>query len=124
MSARELYLWMGGDHWMWGFPVMLLAVAALYYLSLLSPPTTKTGTLARVLMLLGCALYIAAFAYSAMGYSRTMFGRMASYCLMSGVVLLVRQIALACIVERKRTAPSHPTFGHRVLAALVETDRE
>lgn len=119
MSAAEIFEAMGGHHWVWWAPITLGALMGLYYMALLSPPKSRLGALSRVLIISGFMFYIAAFVYGIMGHDRIMFGRMGIYCQVAGVVLLIRQIALACVEERKRLAESHPTFGRRVLAALV-----
>ena len=122
MSAQELFDRMNGSHWGWWTPILLLALANLWYMAKLSAPETVPGKISRYLIIIGSTCHVVGFFYGLCGFDRMIWGRMGTYGVMGGVTLLIRQIALACVAKRKVRAFWHPqaTFGRRVLASLVD----
>ena len=122
MSAQELFYRMNGAHWAWWVPILLLALANLWYMAKLAAPQTVSGKISRYLIILGSTCYIVGFVYGVCGFDRMVWGRLGTYGIMGGVVLLIRQIAQACVAKRqgKQIAESDASFGRRVLSSLVE----
>lgn len=121
-SAYALWTYAENARWFWLIPTAFMSITALYYMALLSAPRTFTGTLSRVLFVTGFAGMLGSVFFDLCGWSHNGLARFSVLFLMGGAVLLIRQIALACIKDRRWKFQPGMKLGERVLASLVQHD--
>lgn len=105
------YEWAGW--WWWGIAVGL-SILGLYYMFTLSAPKTRWGTFTRVPLLAGFICYCLSWGNNALG-------PLGGMLIILGTVMVLRQLSVACAVERKsKWQPTSATFSQRMHSILIE----
>lgn len=103
------YEWAGW--WWWGIAVVLSAVG-LYYMFTLTAPKTTWGASTRVPLLTGFLCY-------SLSWGNNALGPLGGVLVLTGVVMLLKQISGACAVERRKAPQPEGPLSYRMLTVLT-----
>ena len=119
-SSLEFWEHVENSFWAWWLPVFALSFTGLFYMAQLRAAQSFSGSIARICLFLGFICMLGAFVFAVCTDStHNGIARLGILLIMTAVVLIVRQFAIACVAARKE-APADPSFGKRVLAVLTE----
>lgn len=117
LSAQEaLWLFYRSAGWWWWGLAIVMSGAGMALLFTLSPPRNKSTVVARMFLLTGFLLHCGSWGNNALG-------PLANMLVLGGTVLILWQVSIYDIRQRRINPLHHPSLAHRALWFLTRDNR-